>query len=40
MDQGNAIDLDQGWDFMQKRITKLKSILKGNLCHSKEDYTN
>lgn len=29
MDQGNTIDLDQGWDFMQKRITKLKSILKG-----------
>ena len=40
MDQGNTIDLDQGWDFMQKRITKLKSILKGKPepQFSSEDY--
>ncbi|XP_051129469.1 cullin-1-like [Andrographis paniculata] len=29
MNHRNAIDLDQGWDFMQKGITKLKNILEG-----------
>ncbi|KDP42559.1 hypothetical protein JCGZ_24333 [Jatropha curcas] len=34
-----TIDLDQGWDFMQKGITKLKSILEGSLEQfSSEEY--
>ena len=26
-----TIDLEQGWEFMQKGITKLKDILEGRL---------
>lgn len=40
MDQGNTIDLEQGWDFMLKRITKLKNIVEGKPDNSLEDYTN
>ncbi|GER55913.1 cullin 1 [Striga asiatica] len=29
MNPRNTIDLEQGWDFMQKGITKLKNILEG-----------
>ncbi|KAL0457381.1 UNVERIFIED_CONTAM: Cullin-1 [Sesamum latifolium] len=40
MNQRNTIDLDQGWDFMQKGITKLKNILEGlpEPQFSSEDY--
>ncbi|GER46235.1 cullin 1 [Striga asiatica] len=40
MNQRNTIDLDQGWDFMQKGITKLKNILEGlpEQQFSSEDY--
>lgn len=40
MNQRNTIDLDQGWDFMQKGITKLKNILEGKPepQFSSEDY--
>ena len=35
-----TIDLEQGWDFMQKGITKLKNILEGKPepQFSSEDY--
>jgi len=29
MSERKTIDLEQGWDFMQKGITKLKNILEG-----------
>ncbi|RZC80851.1 hypothetical protein C5167_043421 [Papaver somniferum] len=40
MNERKTIDLDQGWDFMQKGITKLKSILEGHPepQFSSEDY--
>lgn len=40
MNQKNTIDLDQGWEFMQKGITKLKNILEGKPepQFSSEDY--
>lgn len=40
MNQRNTIDLEQGWDFMQKGITKLKNILEGlpEPQFSSEDY--
>ncbi|KAL3634597.1 Cullin-1 [Castilleja foliolosa] len=40
MNQRNTIDLDQGWDFMQNGITKLKRILEGQPepQFSSEDY--
>ncbi|KAL3634599.1 Cullin-1 [Castilleja foliolosa] len=40
MNQRNTIDLDQGWDFMQRGITKLKAILEGQPepQFSSEDY--
>ncbi|KAL7123841.1 hypothetical protein ABFS83_14G009800 [Erythranthe nasuta] len=40
MNQRNTIDLEQGWDFMQKGILKLKNILEGlpEPQFSSEDY--
>lgn len=40
MNQRNTIDLDQGWDLMQRGITKLKNILEGKPQpqFSSEDY--
>ncbi|XP_075486880.1 cullin-1-like [Primulina tabacum] len=40
MNQRNIIDLEQGWDIMQKGITKLKNILEGlpEPQFSSEDY--
>ncbi|KAI3927930.1 hypothetical protein MKW98_023531, partial [Papaver atlanticum] len=40
MNERKTIDLDQGWDFMQKGITKLKNILEGHPepQFSSEDY--
>lgn len=40
MNQRNTIDLEQGWEFMQKGIMKLKSILEGlpEPQFSSEDY--
>ncbi|KAE8650386.1 cullin-1 [Cucumis sativus] len=40
MSEQNSIDLEQGWDFMQKGITKLKNILEGlpEPQFSSEDY--
>jgi len=29
MNDRKTIDLEQGWDFMQKGITKLKNLLEG-----------
>lgn len=40
MNERKTIDLEQGWDFMQKGITKLKNILEGlpEPQFSSEDY--
>ncbi|XP_058084193.1 cullin-1-like [Magnolia sinica] len=40
MNEGETIDLEQGWEFMQKGITKLKNILEGlpEPQFSSEDY--
>jgi len=40
MSERKTIDLEQGWDFMQKGITKLKNILEGvpETQFSSEDY--
>jgi cullin 1 len=40
MSERKTIDLEQGWDFMQKGITKLKNILEGlpEPQFSSEDY--
>lgn len=40
LNERKTIDLDQGWDFMQKGITKLKNILEGlpEPQFSSEDY--
>lgn len=40
MNERKTIDLDQGWEFMQKGITKLKNILEGlpEPQFSSEDY--
>lgn len=40
MNQRTTIDLDQGWQFMQRGITKLKNILEGlpEPQFSSEDY--
>lgn len=40
MNERKTIDLDQGWEFMQKGITKLKNILEGHPepQFSSEDY--
>ncbi|XWS39052.1 hypothetical protein CRYUN_Cryun18bG0017000 [Craigia yunnanensis] len=40
MNERKTIDLEQGWEFMQKGITKLKNILEGlpELQFSSEDY--
>ena len=40
MNERKTIDLDQGWEFMQKGITKLKNILEGlpEAPFSSEDY--
>lgn len=40
MSERKTIDLDQGWDFMQKGILKLKNILEGlpEPQFSSEDY--
>lgn len=40
MSERKTIDLEQGWDFMQKGITKLKNILEGlpESQFSSEDY--
>lgn len=40
MNERKTIDLDNGWDFMQKGITKLKKILEGlpEPQFSSEDY--
>lgn len=40
MSERKTIDLDQGWDFMQKGIMKLKNILEGlpEPQFSSEDY--
>ena len=40
MNDRKTIDLEQGWDFMQKGITKLKNILDGptEQQFSSEDY--
>ncbi|KAJ3673348.1 hypothetical protein LUZ60_006722 [Juncus effusus] len=40
MHERKTIDLEQGWEFMQKGITKLKNILEGNpeTQFSSEDY--
>lgn len=40
MNQRSTIDLEHGWDFMQKGITKLKNILEGlpEPQFSSEDY--
>jgi len=40
MNQRSTIDLEQGWDFMQGGITKLKNILEGlpEPQFSSEDY--
>ncbi|KAJ8573854.1 hypothetical protein K7X08_010365 [Anisodus acutangulus] len=40
MNQRTTIDLEQGWDFMQRGVTKLKSILEGQPepQFSSEDY--
>lgn len=40
MGERKTIDLEQGWEFMQKGITKLKNILEGlpEPQFSSEDY--
>lgn len=40
MNERKTIDLEQGWEFMQKGITKLKNILEGlpEPQFSSEDY--
>lgn len=40
MNERKTIDLEQGWEFMQKGITKLKNILEGlpETQFSSEDY--
>lgn len=40
MNERKTIDLDNGWEFMQKGITKLKKILEGQPepQFSSEDY--
>lgn len=40
MHERKTIDLEQGWEFMQKGITKLKNILEGlpESQFSSEDY--
>ena len=40
MSERKTIDLEQGWEFMQKGITKLKNILEGlpESQFSSEDY--
>lgn len=40
MSERKTIDLEQGWDFMQKGVTKLKNILEGlpEPQFSSEDY--
>lgn len=41
MHERKVIELDQGWDFMQKGITKLKNLLEvkpGETQFSSEDY--